>query len=82
MTHTISIPSDQQILHTTKQEFIIDGQDGIAEPIGMSKVRLEVKVNNFSSTSSLQNIIKCLEMRIRSRKYSSFMPCICHIKSL
>ena len=57
----ISIPSDQQILHTTKQEFIIDGQDGIIEPLGMSGVRLEVKVNIISSsTSSLQNIIKCL----------------------
>ena len=57
----ISIPSDQQIIHTTKQEFIIDGQDGIIEPLGMSGVRLEVKVNIISSsTSSLQNIIKCL----------------------
>ena len=54
--------SDQQIIHTTKQEFIIDGQDGIIEPLGMSGVRLEVKVNIISSsTSSLQNIIKCLE---------------------
>ena len=57
----IQIPSDQQVLHTTKQEFIIDGQDGIIEPLGMSGVRLEVKVNIISSsTSSLQNIIKCL----------------------
>jgi cell division protein FtsA len=39
------LPADQQILHILTQEFIIDGQDGVREPIGMSGVRLEVKVH-------------------------------------
>src|SRR3979490_2377214 len=39
------IPTDQQVLHILTQEFIIDGQDGVKEPIGMSGVRLEVKVH-------------------------------------
>src|SRR5437899_1727648 len=39
------IPTDQQVLHILAQEFIIDGQDGVREPLGMSGVRLEVKVH-------------------------------------
>src|SRR5215470_255541 len=39
------IPTDQQVLHILTQEFIIDGQDGVREPLGMSGVRLEVKVH-------------------------------------
>jgi cell division protein FtsA len=39
------IPTDQQVLHILTQEFLIDGQDGIREPLGMSGVRLEVKVH-------------------------------------
>jgi len=41
----VSIPTDQQILHVLRQEFIIDGQEDVREPIGMSGVRLEVKVH-------------------------------------
>ncbi|HEX6550447.1 MAG TPA: cell division protein FtsA, partial [Gammaproteobacteria bacterium] len=40
----VSIPADQKILHILPQDFVIDGQDGIREPIGMSGVRLEVHV--------------------------------------
>ena len=41
----IAIPNDQQILHILPQEFIIDGQEDVREPLGMSGVRLEVKVH-------------------------------------
>ena len=41
----LAIPADQKVLHVLPQEFIIDGQEGIREPIGMSGVRLEAKVH-------------------------------------
>jgi cell division protein FtsA len=57
----IAIPTDQQVLHILPQEFVIDGQDGIREPIGMSGVRLEVKVHIVTgAVSAAQNIIKCV----------------------
>lgn len=57
----VSIPTDQQILHVLPQEFIIDGQEGIRDPIGMSGVRLEVKVHIVTGmTSAAQNIVKCI----------------------
>ncbi|HKI60746.1 MAG TPA: cell division protein FtsA [Mariprofundaceae bacterium] len=56
----MNIPADQQILHILPQEYIIDNQDGIREPIGMSGVRLEAKVHIVTgAVSSAQNIIKC-----------------------
>ena len=55
------IPADQQILHILTQEFIIDGQDGVREPIGMSGVRLEAKVHIVTgAVSAAQNIVKCV----------------------
>ncbi len=55
------IPSDQQILHILTQEFIVDGQDGVREPIGMSGVRLEVKAHIVTgAVSAAQNIVKCV----------------------
>lgn len=55
----INIPADMEIIHLIPQEFIIDGQDGIKEPIGMSGVRLEVKVHIIvASTTAIQNLIK------------------------
>ena len=55
------IPSDQQILHILTQEFIVDGQDGVREPIGMSGVRLEVKTHIVTgAVSAAQNIVKCV----------------------
>ena len=57
----VNIPTDQQILHVLPQEFIIDGQDDIREPIGMSGVRLDVKVHIVTgAVSAAQNIIKCV----------------------
>lgn len=58
----VAIPSDQKILHILPQEFIIDNQDCIREPIGMSGVRLEAKVHIVSgAVSAAQNIVKCVQ---------------------
>ena len=55
------IPTDQQVLHILTQEFIVDGQDGVKEPIGMSGVRLEVKVHIVTgAVTAAQNIVKCV----------------------
>jgi len=57
----VAIPSDQKILHILPQEFIIDSQEGIHEPVGMSGVRLESRVHIVTgAVSSAQNIIKCV----------------------
>jgi cell division protein FtsA len=58
----VNIPMDQQILHILTQEFIIDGQEDVREPLGMSGVRLEVKVHIVTgAVSAAQNIIKCVK---------------------
>lgn len=58
----VAIPADQKILHILPQEFIIDSQEGVREPIGMSGVRLEAKVHIVTgSVSAVQNIVKCIE---------------------
>lgn len=57
----IPIPTDQQILHVLNQEFVIDGQEDVREPLGMSGVRLEVKVHIvIGAVSAAQNIMKCV----------------------
>jgi cell division protein FtsA len=57
----VNIPTDQQILHVLRQEFIIDGQEDVREPVGMSGVRLEVKVHIITgAVSAAQNIVKCV----------------------
>jgi cell division protein FtsA len=57
----VAIPADQKILHILPQEFIIDNQEGIKEPVGMSGVRLEAKVHMVTgAVSAAQNIIKCV----------------------
>jgi len=57
----MNIPTDQQILHTIPQEFIVDGQEDVRDPLGMSAVRLEVKVHIVTgAVSAAQNIIKCV----------------------
>ena len=58
----VAIPADQRILHILPQEFIIDHQEGIREPIGMSGVRLEAKVHIVTDAdSAAQNIVKCVQ---------------------
>ena len=58
----VAIPADQRVLHVLPQEFLIDFQDGIREPIGMSGVRLEAKVHLVTcAVSAAQNIVKCVQ---------------------
>ena len=57
----VPIPASQKILHTLVQEYLIDGQDGIKAPIGMSGVRLESRVHMITSAvSAAHNIVKCV----------------------
>jgi cell division protein FtsA len=58
----VAIPADQRVLHVLPQEFIIDSQEGIREPVEMSGVRLEAKVHLVTgAVSAAQNIIKCVQ---------------------
>ncbi|MCZ6852888.1 MAG: cell division protein FtsA [Gammaproteobacteria bacterium] len=58
----MAIPADQKILHILPQEYIIDNQEGIKEPLGMSGVRLEAKVHLVTcAVNAAQNIEKCIE---------------------
>jgi cell division protein FtsA len=56
----VAIPMDREVLHILPQDYIIDEQDGIKEPLGMSGVRLEAKVHIVTgAVTSAQNIVKC-----------------------
>lgn len=56
----ISIPADREVIHVIPQQFIVDDQDGVRDPVGMSGVRLEAKVHIVTgAVASAQNIIKC-----------------------
>ncbi|GAA6133830.1 cell division protein FtsA [Oceaniserpentilla sp. 4NH20-0058] len=58
----VAIPADQRILHVLPQEYVIDLQEGIKEPIGMAGVRLEAKVHMVSGAlNAAQNIEKCVQ---------------------
>jgi cell division protein FtsA len=58
----VAIPADQKILHVLPQEYVIDSQEGIRDPIGMSGVRLEAKVHIVTGAdSAAQNIVKCIQ---------------------
>src|SRR5215510_11436372 len=58
----IPVDADRQILHVLPREYVVDNQDGIRDPIGMSGVRLQVKVNLVTAaTSCIQNVIRCVE---------------------
>lgn len=57
----VAIPADQQILHILPQEYLIDDQEGVKEPLGMSGVRLEAKVHLITcAVNAAQNIEKCI----------------------
>lgn len=59
----VAIPADRELIHVIPQEYIIDDQDGIKDPIGITGVRLEVKTHIVTgSVSSAQNIIKCCRL--------------------
>jgi len=56
----VAIPMDREVIHVLPQEFIIDDQDGIREPLGMSGVRLEAKIHIVTAAvTSAQNVVKC-----------------------
>lgn len=58
----IALPADQEILHTLTQEFIIDGQDDVRSPLGMSGKRLEIRVHIVSGAiAAAENIMKCIK---------------------
>lgn len=61
-TKRVSLPSDRRIIHVIPQEFIIDGQDGVNDPVGMAGVRLEAKVHIITGlVTAAQNIFKCVQ---------------------
>jgi cell division protein FtsA len=58
----VAIPADQKILHILPQEYLVDNQEGVREPLGMSGVRLEAKVHLVTcAVNAAQNIEKCIE---------------------
>ena len=58
----VYIPLDREVLHVIPAEFVLDGQDGITDPIGMSGVRLEARVHIITGAASpIQNLMKCCE---------------------
>lgn len=58
----VSLPSDRSILHVIPQEYIIDGQDGISDPVGMSGLRMEANVHIITGlVTAAQNIYRCVE---------------------
>jgi cell division protein FtsA len=61
-TRQVALPADRQILHVMPQEFIVDGQDGVADPVGMNGVRLEANVHIITGlVSAAKNIYRCIE---------------------
>ncbi|MFO7799786.1 cell division protein FtsA [Rhodohalobacter sp.] len=58
----IMLPPDQQILHVIPQEFVVDGQDGISDPVGMSGIRMEAEVHIITGlVSAAKNLYRCVE---------------------
>jgi cell division protein FtsA len=56
----VAIPMDREVIHILEQEFIVDEQNGIMDPLGMSGVRMEAKIHIVTgAVTSAQNIIKC-----------------------
>jgi cell division protein FtsA len=61
-TKRVALPSDRRIIHVIPQEFIIDGQDGVFDPVGMAGVRLEANVHIITGlVTAAQNIYKCVQ---------------------
>ncbi len=67
---TVALTADQHVLHVLPQEFMIDSQSGVLEPVGMAGVRLEAKVHMITcATSAIQNLMKCVrqcQLRVNS----------------
>lgn len=61
-TKRVALPSDRKIIHVIPQQFIVDGQDGIYDPVGMSGVRMEAVVHIITGlVTAAQNIYKCVQ---------------------
>ena len=61
-TKRVALPADRKIIHVIPQEFIIDGQDGVYDPLGMSGVRMEANVHIITGlVTAAQNIYKCVQ---------------------
>lgn len=61
-TQHVAMPADRRILHVIPQEFIVDGQDGVADPVGMSGIRLEANVHIITGlVSAAKNIYRCID---------------------
>ena len=61
-TQHVAMPADRRILHVIPQEFIVDGQDGVADPVGMSGIRLEANVHIITGlVSAAKNVYRCIE---------------------
>jgi len=61
-TKRVALPSDRKIIHVIPQEFIVDGQDGVYDPLGMAGVRMEANVHIITGlVSAAQNIYKCVQ---------------------
>jgi cell division protein FtsA len=61
-TMHVAMPADREILHVIPQDFVVDGQDGVVDPVGMSGVRLEANVHIITGlVSAAKNIYRCIE---------------------
>lgn len=61
-TRKIALPSDRQIIHVIPQQFIVDGQDGVTDPIGMTGIRMEANVHIITGlVTAIRNIERCVE---------------------
>src|SRR3954451_483162 len=59
--HAVNIPSNREVLHVLPRGFVVDGQEGVRDPIGMSAIRLEVETHIVhGSATALQNLTKCV----------------------
>jgi len=71
----VAIPQDQEVLHVLPQDYIIDDQDGIKQPLGMSGVRLEARVHIVTgAVTATQNVVKCCNRAGLSVAEIVFMP--------
>lgn len=61
MAKSIKLPEGQQFIHAVTQEYVVDGQEGVHDPIGMSGMRLEVRAHIVTgAVSAVDNIVKCI----------------------
>ena len=78
MSSTLKVPNDKTLLYVSPNEYTIDGQPGIAEPIGMNGVRLEARTHLiYCSQNTKENISKCIEelndLRIKKFYFNQFI---------